>query len=151
MLMAIKEKISTQDKKHDVIIQYYTPRGKWYHASWKGDVKKSGGIATNIGIHLFDLAYWLFGDLKSLNVEKNSTVESSGSLALEHANVHWHLSIDTSIAPKRQLIIDGEVYEFTDGFADLHTASYNEILQKKGFTSDDVKPSIDITERIRLQ
>lgn len=150
MLLKVKKEMESSPlETHDVSVEYFTPRGKWYHASWKGDVKKSGGIATNIGIHLFDLVSWLFGEMKELSVEKNSDTESSGILQLEKARVQWHLSIDPSLSPKRQMSIDGKTYEFTEGFADLHTASYREILHDKGFTIRDVKPSVDIVEKIR--
>lgn len=150
MLLALKQEIEGSDKEHyEVSIEYVTPRGSWYHKSWKGDVKKSGGIATNIGIHLFDLASWLFGDVREINVEKNSETESIGNISMQKAEVRWHLSIENNLPAKRQIIIDGKPYEFTEGFADLHTASYREILNKKGFTIDVVKPSVDIVERIR--
>ena len=150
MLLDLKKEIEIANKEsYEVNIEYFTPRGKWYHNSWKGDVKKSGGIATNIGIHLFDLVTWLFGDVKEISVEKNSDTESIGKLQLSKANVQWHLSIEQNIASRRLIIIDGKSYEFTDGFADLHTKSYQEILNQKGFTTDDVRSSIDIVETIR--
>jgi UDP-N-acetyl-2-amino-2-deoxyglucuronate dehydrogenase len=150
MLLQLKKELETADKKiHDVSIEYFTPRGKWYHNSWKGDEVKSGGIATNIGIHLFDLAGWLFGDVIAVDVKHNSETECTGNLQLSNANVNWHLSIAQNIQPRRLMIIDGKRYEFTEGFADLHTLSYQEILNKKGFTTIDVKPSIDIVEKIR--
>ena len=150
ILQQLKREIETANKEnYDVSIEYFTPRGKWYHNSWKGDVKKSGGIATNIGIHLFDLVSWLFGDVKDIFTETNNTVESSGNLQLANANVQWNLSIAQHEKARRIIIIDGKTIEFTDGFADLHTQSYHEILNKKGFTIKDVKPSVDITERIR--
>lgn len=150
MLLNVKKELEASTiEKHEVLIEYFTPRGKWYHHSWKGDVKKSGGIATNIGIHLFDLVSWLFGELKEISIEKNTKNESVGILQLEKATVRWNLSIDSSLSPKRQIIIDGKPYEFTEGFADLHTVSYQEILNRKGFTIDDVKPSVNIVERIR--
>jgi len=150
MLLDVKKEMeSSTIEKHKVSVEYFTPRGKWYHASWKGNVKKSGGIATNIGIHLFDLVSWLFGSIKEISVDKNNDTESAGILQLEKAIVSWNLSIDSSLSPKRQITIDGKTYEFTEGFADLHTASYREILNGKGFTIHDVKPSVDIVERIR--
>ncbi|MFN8261834.1 MAG: Gfo/Idh/MocA family oxidoreductase [Chitinophagales bacterium] len=150
MLMELKKVMeASQSAKHEVSVEYFTPRGKWYHASWKGDVKKSGGIATNIGIHLFDLVSWLFGEVKEVSVDKNNETESSGILQLEKASVQWNLSIDSGLSPKRQITIDGKSYEFTEGFADLHTVSYQEILNGKGFTIHDVKPSVDIVEQIR--
>ncbi len=150
MLMEIKKEIDASTiERHDVSIEYFTPRGKWYHNSWKGNVKKSGGIATNIGIHLFDLATWLFGEVKEIIVENNTETESTGSLQLGKATVHWNLSIKPGLLPKRQMTINQKNYEFTDGFADLHTASYRDILNNKGFTISDVKPSVSIVERIR--
>jgi len=150
ILQQLKREIETANKEnYDVSIEYFTPRGKWYHNSWKGDVRKSGGIATNIGIHLFDLVSWLFGDVKDIFTETNNTVESRGNLQLANANVQWNLSIAQHEKARRIIIIDGKTIEFTDGFADLHTQSYHEILNKKGFTIKDVKPSVDITERIR--
>lgn len=148
MLVQLKSEIQT-DKKYEVEIIYNTPRGKWYHNSWKGDVKKSGGIATNIGIHLFDLVGWLFGEIKSVEVETSTDKESSGKLELANASVKWQLSIDASNQPTRLIRIDGKAYEFTEGFADLHTQSYQEILNQKGFTTAVVKPSIEIVEQIR--
>lgn len=151
MLVKLKKELNLNaTERYDVSIEYYTPRGKWYHKSWKADVKKSGGIATNIGIHLFDLASWLFGSVQEIEVEKNNAFESSGKLKLAHANVSWKLSIEQSVVPKRQMIINEKVYEFTEGFSDLHTASYQAILQQKGFTIDEVKPSVEIAERIRM-
>lgn len=150
MLLQLKNEIEHSSKEHyEVSIKYFTPRGKWYHNSWKGDVKKSGGIATNIGIHLFDLVVWLFGDLVSINIQNKNNSECIGSLQLTHANVQFHLSIEQDIQPCRLMVIDGKTYEFTEGFSDLHTQSYQGILNNKGFTTADVKPSIDIVERIR--
>ena len=150
MLLDLKKEIEASTKEmHEVSIEYFTPRGKWYHNSWKGDTKKSGGIATNIGIHLFDLVNWLFGEPKEIVVEKNTATESIGILQLERANVKWNLSIEASFLPKRQITVNNKTYVFTDGFADLHTVSYQNILNNKGFTISDVKPSVDIVERIR--
>lgn len=148
MLQQLKKEI-VNDKNYEVEIIYNTPRGKWYHNSWKGDVKKSGGIATNIGIHLFDLVTWLFGDVKEVFVEKNTSTESVGKLQLANANVEWKLSIEQNESPRRVIIINGEPYEFTDGFADLHTSSYQEILDQKGFTTEVVKSSVAVVEAIR--
>lgn len=148
MLQQLKKEI-VNDKNYEVEIIYNTPRGKWYHNSWKGDVKKSGGIATNIGIHLFDLVTWLFGDVNDVFVEKNTSTESVGKLQLANANVEWKLSIEQNESPRRVIIINGEPYEFTDGFADLHTSSYQEILDQKGFTTEVVKSSVAVVEAIR--
>lgn len=150
MLLQLKNEIEQAAKSnYEVSIEYFTPRGKWYHNSWKGNVKKSGGIATNIGIHLFDLVSWLFGDLISVEIERNNTVECIGNVVLTSANVKFHLSIEQDIKPNRLITIDGKKYEFTEGFSDLHTQSYQEILNNKGFTTAVVKPSIEIVEKIR--
>ena len=152
MLLQLKNEIEQSTKEHyEVSIEYFTPRGKWYHNSWKGDVRQSGGIATNIGIHLFDLVGWLFGDLVSVVVEQKNNTECIGNLQLAHASVQFHLSIEQEIQPRRLMVIDGKSYEFTEGFSNLHTLSYQEILNKKGFTTTDVKPSIDLVEKIRNQ
>lgn len=150
VLLALKNEIENNPKdNYDVIVEYFTPRGKWYHASWKGNIEKSGGIATNIGVHLFDLVTWLFGNVKNVEVIENNHITSNGNLVLENATVQWNLSIDATLTPKRQLIIDGKTIEFTAGFADLHTQSYQEIVAGKGFTIDAVKPSVEVVEQIR--
>ena len=149
-LIQLKQEIEADpDKVFDVSIEYFTPRGKWYHASWKGDIRKSGGIATNIGIHLFDLAVWLFGAVRELHTENQTATESAGTLHLQRATVSWHLSIESSVTAKRQLIINGVPHEFTDGFADLHTEAYRQILDGRGFRMEEVRPSIGIVEKIR--
>lgn len=149
-LLALKQSIEqNQQEKFQVKIEYFTPRGNWYHKSWKGDVQKSGGIATNIGVHLFDLAYWLFGEVDSINVTQNDAYESIGFLKLKRAEVHWHLNIKNEHKTKRQITVDGKSIEFTSGFTDLHTLAYQEILNNNGFTIEDVKPSIAIVEQIR--
>lgn len=149
-LLALKNEIDNNGKdNYDVVVKYFTPRGKWYHASWKGNIEKSGGIATNIGVHLFDLVTWLFGKVKDINVIENNSIVSKGTLQLAKANVEWNLSIEETLTPKRQLIIDGKTIEFTDGFTDLHTQSYFEILNNNGFTIEAVKPSVEIIEKIR--
>ena len=150
MLQALKNKIETTEKSHYTVqIEYHTPRGKWYAASWKSDTKKSGGLATNIGIHLFDLSVWLFGKPTEVLPETQTPTQSKGILQLQHATVHWNLSIEAQEKPKRQIIVDGESYEFTEGFADLHTAAYLSILGGYGFTIDEVIPSVSIVEKIR--
>lgn len=152
MLQALKNKIEAAEKSHYTVqIEYHTPRGKWYSASWKGDVAKSGGLATNIGIHLFDLAVWLFGNPTEVFPEKQTATQSKGTLQLQHATVQWNLSIRAQEKPKRQICIDGESYEFTEGFADLHTAAYLAILAGNGFSIDTVLPSVSIVEKIRNQ
>lgn len=149
-LLALKNELDNNGKdNYDVVVEYFTPRGKWYHASWKGNIEKSGGIATNIGVHLFDLVTWLFGNVKDINVIENNSICSKGTLQLAKANIEWNLSIEETLLPKRQLIIDGKTIEFTDGFTDLHTQSYQEIVNNNGFTIEEVKPSVEIIEKIR--
>ncbi|MCB0509040.1 MAG: Gfo/Idh/MocA family oxidoreductase [Bacteroidetes bacterium] len=150
LLLDLKKEIEENHQEfYQAKIEYFTPRGNWYHKSWKGNIEKSGGIATNIGVHLFDLAYWLFGDVESIQVEKNNALESIGILKLKHAEVHWHLNIESGYSTKRQINIGDKTIEFTNGFSDLHTASYQAILNQQGFKIDDVRPSIAIVESIR--
>ena len=149
VLQELKSKLINVATGHEIELKYFTPRGDWYHHSWKGDEKRSGGIATNIGIHFFDLLVWLFGDVKNIFPEIQTTTESKGILELEHANINWHLSIEKENLPLRYLKIDDREYNFTDGFQNLHTACYEQILAGKGFTTKDVEASIFITETIR--
>ena len=159
-LMAFKEKIKSDSKsKHNVELKYITSRGPWYHYSWKGDMHKSGGIATNIGIHFFDLLMWFFGPAQEYQVNQNETSKMSGSLELQNANVNWFLSIDSGDLPEeavkkgmrtyRSIKIDDEELEFTGGFTDLHTMLYKDILDGKGFGLEDARPSIELVHRIR--
>ena len=146
-------------KKYEVELTYITSRGHWYNISWKGDTTKSGGVATNIGIHFFDMLIWVFGPVKKSEVKKITQNSAFGLLTLEQANVYWSLSIDhddlpTSIKDSgkhtfRALKIEGEEIEFSDGFTDLHTKSYLEILNGKGFKLKDAKPSIELSHQIR--
>jgi UDP-N-acetyl-2-amino-2-deoxyglucuronate dehydrogenase len=160
-LVELYNKLHTSElnHKHDVVLTYVTARGAWYHASWKGDVEKSGGIATNIGIHLFDLLIWLFGNPIGVKVYHTESDRMSGLLELENANVRWYLSINPgdlpfSVTPGerstyRSITIDGQEIEFTEGFTDLHTRVYQEILAGRGFGIDDARPSIELVQRIR--
>jgi UDP-N-acetyl-2-amino-2-deoxyglucuronate dehydrogenase len=141
-------------KKHDIVLTYITPRGKWYHFSWKGDIKKSGGIATNIGIHFFDMLAWIFGKSVKNTLHYISNEKAGGLIELENANVKWFLSIDGKDLKAgdktfRSITIDGEEIEFSEGFTDLHTKSYKEILEGKGFLVDEAKPSIEAVYEIR--
>lgn len=145
--------------KADIDLTYITSRGKWYFHSWKADLAKSGGIATNIGIHFFDMLMWVFGKSKSLNVTKVDQDHASGTLELERANVKWFLSINENHLPAdvrsqgkrtyRSLKMDGKEIEFSEGFTDLHTVSYKEIIAGKGFGLSDALPSIELTTAIR--
>lgn len=160
-LVALKEKIATEsaDTLHEVNMTYITSRGKWYFASWKGETSKSGGISTNIGVHFFDLLTWLFGEVKENNTHINSHDRASGSLVLEKAKVKWFLSINAETLPAeirekgartyRSITVDGQEIEFSEGFADLHTASYQHILNGNGFGLGDAATAIQIVHDIR--
>ena len=160
-IIALKEKIAAApaDKKHTVNLQYITSRGHWYHTSWKGDMEKSGGIATNIGVHFFDMLLWVFGAVKESKVTEHTAQTASGQLELEKANVNWMLSIDANTLPDeakaagkrtfRTLTIDGEGFEFSDGFTELHTKSYEEILRGNGFRIKETKAAIELVHKIR--
>jgi UDP-N-acetyl-2-amino-2-deoxyglucuronate dehydrogenase len=146
-------------RRREVCLTYVTGRGPWYHYSWKGDVERSGGLATNIGIHLFDLLLWLFGGTGYSIVHRAERDRMSGFLELQKANVRWFLSTDMNDLPPadltggkttyRSITIDGKELEFTDGFADLHTKVYAEILAGRGFGIDDARPSIQLVYDIR--
>ena len=160
-IIALKEKIAAApaDKKHTVNLQYITSRGHWYHTSWKGNIEKSGGIATNIGVHFFDMLIWIFGGVKSNTVTEHTAQTASGELELEKANINWMLSIDANTLPAdvkaagkrtfRTLTIDGEGFEFSDGFTELHTKSYDEILKGNGFRIKETKAAIELVHEIR--
>jgi UDP-N-acetyl-2-amino-2-deoxyglucuronate dehydrogenase len=150
---------SKKRQKHKVLLTYITPRGKWYTYSWKGDTKKSGGIATNIGVHFFDMLIWIFGKVKKNILHVQHPDKAAGRLELENADVLWFLSIDRFDLPKphieyppkpfRTITVDEENIEFSEGFTDLHTLSYKEILNENGFGIKDTIPSIDAVFNIR--
>jgi UDP-N-acetyl-2-amino-2-deoxyglucuronate dehydrogenase len=160
-IIALREKVlnGPKDKVYDVDLTYMTSRGQWYHISWKGDVSKSGGIATNIGIHFFDMLLWIFGDVKKIDMKSMDGDSARGYLELERARVSWHLSINYNHIPEavraagkrtyRSLKMEGEEIEFSDGFTELHTRSYSNILSGNGFGLADAKPSIDLVFKIR--
>ncbi|HMU73869.1 MAG TPA: Gfo/Idh/MocA family oxidoreductase, partial [Ferruginibacter sp.] len=160
-IAALKEKIEKEPsgKKYKISLRYITSRGHWYHTSWKGDIQKSGGIATNIGVHFFDMLLWIFGNATSSTVSEHSDQTASGHLELEKASVDWMLSIDaTKLPPEaagagkrtfRALTIDGEGFEFSDGFTELHTKSYEEILKGNGFRISETIESIKLVHQIR--
>ena len=143
----------------DIDVTYITSRGKWYHRSWKGDLEKSGGIATNIGIHFFDMLGWIFGSMRASIVHRRQDDCASGVLELERARVRWFLSVNCDHLPEaqratgqrtfRSISIAGEELEFSDGFGDLHTASYREILEGRGYGLMDAKPSVEMVQAIR--
>jgi len=148
-----------EGKKHDIDLAYIAPRGRWYMVSWKGDVSKSGGVATNIGIHFFDMLQWIFGEVKYNIVHVSEPKKAAGFLELRKARVRWFLSLDRDDLPMdqkeinanayRSITIDGEEVEFSDGLADLHTRSYQDILDGKGFSMQDARPAIEIVSTIR--
>lgn len=160
-IIALKEKIDKgpADKKYDIKLNYITSRGHWYHTSWKGDVAKSGGIATNIGVHFFDMLMWIFGDVVSSNVCEHTAQTASGKLELEKASIDWTLSIDAGKLPLdvsqagkrtyRTLTIDGEGFEFSEGFTELHTKSYEEIIKGNGFRIGETLKVIKLVHQIR--
>jgi len=160
-IKALKEKIENgpKGKVYDIDLSYITGRGKWYHYSWKGDLQKSGGIATNIGVHFFDMLSWIFGEVKSSRVHLSEPDKSAGYLELEKARVRWFLSINTNDIPAearekgqrtfRSISVDGEEIEFSDGFNDLHTLSYREILKGNGYLLNEARKSIETVYSIR--
>lgn len=159
-VIALRDKLAGRSRKRvDVRLHYVTPRGAWYHASWKGEEEKSGGLVTNIGIHFFDMLMWLFGRADHWEVYQRSRDRAAGLLELEWATVHWRLSVNRADLPEsavaankssfRSLTLDGEEFEFSDGFTELHTRSYQHILAGQGFGIADARPSIEIVYRIR--
>ncbi|MEI8060148.1 MAG: Gfo/Idh/MocA family oxidoreductase [Ferruginibacter sp.] len=160
-IIALKEKIAAapDDKKYNIDLQYITSRGHWYHTSWKGDIEKSGGIATNIGVHFFDMLMWIFGSVQENNVIQHTADTAKGNLVLEKANVNWMLSIDANTLPAeikatgkrtyRTLSIDGDEFEFSEGFTELHTKSYEEIIKGNGFGIGETRAAIQLVHEIR--
>ena len=160
-IIKLKEKIDAypKDKKFDIDLTYLTSRGSWYYTSWKGDLDKSGGIATNIGVHFFDMLSWIFGDLKDNVVHVQTHDRASGYLELERARVRWFLSINHDVLPDeikekgqrtfRSIKIEGEELEFSGGFTDLHTKVYKGIIENNGFGLDETRQAIEIVHKIR--
>lgn len=160
-IIALKDKIDKgpKDKVYDIDLSYITSRGKWYHYSWKGDVHKSGGVATNIGVHFFDMLTWIFGQVKANIVYALRDDKVVGFLELEKARVRWFLSIDYNDIPDdvkasgqrtfRSITVDGDEIEFSGGFTDLHTVSYQEILAGRGYAVDAARNSIQTVFDIR--
>ena len=161
VIMELRNRIAAMPsgKKHDIDLTYITSRGHWYDISWKGDVNKSGGIATNIGVHFFDMLIWMFGDVVKNVVHLSEDSKVGGFLELRNARVRWFLSIDRNDlryidgAPPdktyRSIRINGEEVEFSEGFTDLHTLSYQKILTGEGFRIPDVRPSIETVYSIK--
>jgi UDP-N-acetyl-2-amino-2-deoxyglucuronate dehydrogenase len=160
-LLRLKQTLQedTSGKLHDVVLTYITSRGIWYHVSWKGQAEKSGGVATNIGIHFFDLLLWLFGSAGDVKLYHADDKRMSGYIELENAHVRWFLSVDVNDLPEaavadgkktfRSITVDGQEIEFSGGFTDLHTRVYEETLAGRGFGIQDARPSIELTHRIR--
>jgi len=163
-IIALKEKVekelkSDPDKVYEIDLTYLTSRGKWYFISWKGDQAKSGGIASNIGVHFYDMLCWIFGDVQE-NIVNVKTVDSNaGIFRLKHANVRWFLSVNYDYIPDeikaqgqrtyRSITVDDEEIEFSGGFTDLHTRSYEEILKGNGFGLEEAYGSINTVSTIR--
>jgi UDP-N-acetyl-2-amino-2-deoxyglucuronate dehydrogenase len=160
-IIALREKVlqGPKDRVYEVDLTYMTSRGHWYNISWKGDVSKSGGIATNIGIHFFDMLIWVFGAVKRVEIKNMTKDAAAGYLELAQARVNWNLSIRYEDLPEsvraqgkrtyRSLKMNGEEIEFSDGFTELHTKSYAGILSGNGFGLKEAKPSIDLVHQIR--
>lgn len=160
-IIALREKILTTKKetKYEVELTYLTSRGNWYNTSWKGDEAKSGGVATNIGVHFFDMLSWLFGKVQHLKVIKREPNTVSGYLEFQNARVKWILSTNSNLLPKhvkergqttfRSITIDGEELEFSGGFTDLHTLVYKDILNGNGYGLEDARDAIEIVYKIR--
>ena len=160
-IIALREKVikGPKDKVYDIDLTYITSRGHWYFTSWKGDVSKSGGIATNIGVHFFDMLTWVFGGVKNNTVHVHEYDRAAGYLELEKARVRWFLSINEDTIPVklkaqgkrtfRSITIEGDEFEFSEGFTDLHTISYEGILRGEGFRIGETKKAIEIVHDIR--
>ena len=160
-LLELKQKIDEgqSDKKHEIDLTYITSRGNWYFISWKGDESKSGGIATNIGIHFFDMLIWIFGKVQTNIVHVFEPNKAAGFLELENARVRWFLSVDEKTLPDdvrasgqrtyRSITVDGEEVEFSKGFTDLHTLSYQEIVKGNGFGLSEARASVETAYAIR--
>lgn len=162
-ILELKEKIMNgpKNKVYDVDLTYITSRGSWYYTSWKGDVQKSGGVATNIGVHFYDMLSWIFGKVLINIVHAHDHDRAAGYLEFEKARVRWYLSINHENIPVeirntgkrtfRNLSVDGEAFEFSDGFTELHTQSYQNILDGCGFPLMEAKTAIEIVHDIRVQ
>lgn len=160
-IIALKKRIEEgpKDKIYDIDLAYITSRGHWYYTSWKGDVSKSGGIATNIGVHFYDMLTWVFGAVKKNVVHIHTHDRAAGYFELEKARVRWFLSINADTLPEsvkakggrtyRSLTMEGEEIEFSDGFTELHTHSYQHVLDGEGFGLEEARPSIQIVHDIR--
>jgi UDP-N-acetyl-2-amino-2-deoxyglucuronate dehydrogenase len=162
-IKSLKKEIDAADRPDpwDVELTYITSRGNWYFTSWKGDMEKSGGIATNIGIHFFDMLIWLFGSVRYSELHVNDPRKMAGYIELEKARVRWFLSVDRTDLPEtavregrptfRSITMDGNEIEFSGGFTDLHTLVYRDILDGNGFGLEDARPSLNLVSELRVK
>lgn len=160
-LVALRERLAREPRgeRKEVVLSYVTSRGNWYQRSWKADLERSGGVATNIGVHFFDLLTWLFGDVDQLEVDYSDPMTCAGRLELAHASVKWFLSIDAMHVPferraagertYRSISLDGEELEFSGGFTDLHTEIYRRTIAGEGFGISETMGAIDLVHQIR--
>lgn len=160
-IMELKQKIEEgpKDKIYDIDLTYITSRGRWYDVSWKGDISKSGGMATNIGIHFFDMLQWIFGYVQKNILHVQEKDVAAGFMQFQRARVRWFLSINDNMLPKavkeagkrtyRSITVDGKELEFSEGFTELHTKSYEKILAGEGFTLEDARAAVEIAFNIR--
>lgn len=160
-VLALREMVgqAAPGERFEVDLKYITARGNWYSFSWKGDVNKSGGIATNIGVHFFDMLIWVFGEVLENRVEYHTANKAAGFLKLEKADVNWQLSIDENDLPEaaratgkstfRSILINEREFEFSEGFADLHTKCYKKIIAGEGFGLEDSRKAIELVHQIR--
>jgi len=160
-VIELKKKIeeAPKDKVFDIDLTYLTSRGNWYYTSWKGDIAKSGGIATNIGVHFYDMLMWIFGNVKQNIVHLHTHDRAAGYLELERARVRWFLSINYDVIPNqiketgarthRSILIENEEFEFSEGFTELHTRSYEDILSGGGFRIGAARKAIELVHDIR--
>ena len=160
-IIELRDKIANgpKDKRYAIDLTYMTSRGRWYFTSWKGDMQKSGGVATNIGVHFFDMLMWIFGPVRHHEVHLSGQARMSGYLELEKADVRWFMSVDGGDLPEqavasgkstfRSIMVDGEEFEFSEGFTDLHTVVYREILAGRGFGLQEARPSINLVYELR--
>jgi UDP-N-acetyl-2-amino-2-deoxyglucuronate dehydrogenase len=157
-IQALRERFAKSTRRHKVELTYITSRGRWYHASWKGIEAKSGGVANNIGVHFFDMLSFVFGPAVRSEAHLREPERAAGSLECERADISWFLSLDRNDLPDsikgkktafRSITVDGDEFEFSEGFADLHTRSYEEIVAGRGFGLEEVRPCIDIVSEFR--
>lgn len=159
-ILAFKKKIDNEQKNnYNITLDYMTSRGQWYHESWKGDVRRSGGLSTNIGVHFFDMLTWIFGEAEGVSIEHKSASMEKGTLKLKKADVKWSLTIDRKNLPEeavksgkttfRSLKVDGSEFEFSEGFTELHKRVYADVLSGRGYGIEDSRAAIKIVEQIR--